>query len=484
MAEEAERAVLGCLLLDAAAIPHVRRVLVEGSREFFFEKHAQLYDAVQQLFERNCPIDGVLIKEDLVRGGLFEQLGGFEFLVSLASSVPSSRRATDYAGIVHEKWLLRKTISHANQLMQDAFDPHSTLDGVLTSARALSDALCGEALPDTQIDQCDLVDEIARAFEAGESESFLPTGLQDVDAMIGGFCAGELTALGGLRSSGKSALGLNIADHAANTLSVPTLFVSLEMSKRSVGNRILAAHAQVNSRHIRMGRRFVDPEGPQRWDDALARLRKRSLRIDYSAGIRLSPLTALIRADHHRRGTQLVVIDQQSHIRLDRGQKFERTDQAVGEKFSTLKLLAKSLNIAIVVLCQLNRGSEKEGRPPQMSDIRDSAEIEHHADVILLLHNPAPSANAVHAEIRNGEQVKTFVRALYVAKNRDGEADPQKPIYLRYTPPYCLFSDGEPEDKTRIGVDTAYHPSPDGHPDSDYVRKQRGQGKRKEVPAF
>lgn len=477
---DAERALLGCVLMNPGCVPLVARILSDGSAEFFFERHAIAYDAALGLHHAGRPIDGVLIKDELVRRNQFDQVGGFPFLADLAASVPSAHRAAEYAALVHDAHTLRQSIRGAHELLEAAFSRDASVAGVLAKAREISDSLCGTVVSDTQIDQADLVEEIARAFEAGETENFLPTGLRDVDAMIGGLCAGELTALAGLRSSGKSALGLNIADYAANTLGAPTLFVSLEMSKRSVGNRILAAHAQVNTRHIRMSRRFVDADAPQRWQEALARLRKRSLRIDYSAGIRLSPLAALIRADHMRRGTQLVVIDQQSHIRMDRGTKFERTDQAVGEKFQTLKLLAKGLGIAIIVLCQLNRGPEKENRPPKMGDIRDSAEIEHHADVILLVHNPAPSANAVAAVYRNGEEVKTFVRALYVAKNRDGEANPELPIYLRYTPPYCQFTDGDVDDRHRIGVDSSYHPTPGPSVeyDAEYLAQQQNKRSR------
>lgn len=443
LAEEAERALIGCLLIDPMSCAHaIRRMLPDGKDEFFYESHQLIYDAALRLVDKGLPVDGVLIKDEMVREGTFEPMGGLERLTAIASSVPSCMRFAEYAEIVHDHHLRRRGVIAANRLLQSAFDPAVDASELLTRFRSETEDLAGGETTEDEFDAADLAEEVFGRFERGEAPSYVSTGLPVLDEVVIGLTAGDLVVIGGLRSSGKSALGLNIADHAADRLEQNVLFFAIEPTAISLTTRLLAMHARVDARDIRWGRQSGSMQ-LQRVQEAMPVLRRRRLRFNETPGMSIDRLMSAARADSARRKTGLIVIDQLSHITHPPQTRVERHDLGIGMFTRSLKRLAKELRCPVIVMAQLNRASEADDRPPRMSDLRDSAMIEHDADVILLLHNPDKAGEFVDSfrEVGSLAPYRVYNRHCYIAKNRDG-LTPHDPLTLYWTPSFQKF-DGD-----------------------------------------
>lgn len=420
---DAERALLGCLLLDSTRLNDVQRLL-PGNEAFFFDRHRVIYRVIAQLTVEGKPIDGVLIRDRLMRDNLFDDIGGYDTLAGLASSVGSAARVVEYAELVRDCWLRREALHGAHRLMNCAVDPAETASGVLTLARRVADEL-GAALPTRDQAGCDeLVELVFAEFEKGPSRPPLTTALADLDEKLIGLKPGHLTVIGGLRSSGKSALGVHLAQAVAFGQQQPVLFFALEPRMQDVMLRLLAMHACIDSRDLAYNRPLTAAESDRLQAARVHLARQKMLRFDETPGMRISQLVSACRADAARRATRLVVIDQLSHIGFDAQNRWERYDLCIGQITRTLKMLAKELELTVVLLVQLNRASEKDDREPRMSDLRDSAQIEHDADQILLLHSPDPTGvlGEDPRPARHGAAaVKHYLRHILVAKNRDGQ---------------------------------------------------------------
>lgn len=441
---DAERALLGSVLQSPAVYADAARLLPRGEAELFFESHQILWRLVGELVNAGRSVDGVLIKDELIRRGQFEIIGGFDFLTKLLGSVPHAFRASEYAEIVHDHFLRRSAVRMAYRIDSAAFDPTSTGDAVVALARREVDAIADLIVTDSRTAVDELMDAVCEQAESGQPARMIETHLGSLNGAIGGLAPGEVCVIGARPSQGKSAMAINLADHAANSGGEPTLFLSLEMSGKSVATRILANHAGVNSHHIRLGR-GISRDASERLQAARARLRKRALVIDDAGGVSIGQVVAACRADFTRRKTSVIVVDYLTLIRDDPGARFQREDQAIGDRMKRLKAVAKELQAAVVVLAQLKREVDREGREPTMADLRSSGDIEQDADVILFLHNPDPNGAILWTE-KDGQAlpIHTYRRQILVAKNRNGQSGHR--LDVAWTPAFQRFADIQPGD--------------------------------------
>lgn len=420
---EAERACLGSLLHDATRMHDVLRLL-PGPSCFFFERHQILYSVLLEFHRGNRSFDGVLIRDHLIRTDRFEKLGGYDFMAGLVCAVPSASRVVEYAQLVADAHLRRQAILLAHRLAGTAFDLERPPQELLSEARRCVDTLADQIGSDYEIGVDELVHQVFADFESGPKFPPLTTALAALDEALIGLCPGELCVVGGLRSSGKSAMGVHIAQAVAFGQRQPTLFLALEPRNSAVMIRLLAMHACIDSRDIKFSRALTEPERVRMQAAREFFAGDKQFRLNETPGMNISQLVSAVRRDHARRGTRLVVIDQLSHITFDQTVRGERQDISIGNITRRLKSLAKELDLSIVLLAQLNREAEKDDRQPRMSDMRDSAVIEHDADQILLLHSPDPTG--VYGEDdrpsrHTASPVKHYVRDILVAKNRDGQ---------------------------------------------------------------
>jgi replicative DNA helicase len=413
---DAERALLGSMLLEDAAISEAVTALKDtGQSLFWLEKHQKLYDLVLRLWKKNRALDGVVLQDELTRSGEFDQLGGYDFLGSLVSSVPSVQRVNEYAQIVREKAILRQLISAAHHAMDAAFDDKLPAGEILDIAeREIFDVtekrVTGGAQP-----LPDLIEEVFRKIETldGTTLTGEPTGFFELDELTCGLQPTELIIVAGRPSMGKTAIGLNMAEHIAldEDPPRPVLFFSLEMSSQQVAQRILCSRARVDSQRLRRGRHTA--EELQRLQSVADEIRGRPLLVDDTSGLSILELRARARLAYRKHGIRAIFVD---YLQLMHTPGAESRQQEVAEISRGLKALAKELNVPVIAMSQLNRKPEdRSTNRPRMSDLRESGAIEQDADLVALLHRESyyklgenqdadedPSAELIIAKQRNG----------------------------------------------------------------------------------
>jgi replicative DNA helicase len=413
---DAERALLGSMLLEDAAIPEAILALRDtGSKLFWLDKHQKLFDQIVALWKLNKPMDGVVIKDELARGGAFEELGGYDFLSSLVSSVPSALRVREYAQIVREKAILRQLISAAHRTMDVAFDDKLPAPQILDLAeRAIFDVTEKRVTSGPQ-PLPELIDEFFRKLDGMEGMPLTgePTGFLRLDELTFGLQPAELIIIAGRPSMGKTALGLNIAEHIALDQDPPrpVLFFSLEMSREAVTQRIMCSRARVDTQELRRGR-HID-QLMERLQAAAADGQGKPLLIDDTSGLTILELRARARMEFRRHKIRAIFVD---YLQLMRSPGSESRQQEVAEISRGLKALAKELNVPVVAMAQLNRKPEdRSSNRPRMSDLRESGALEQDADLVALLHRES------YYKLGENEDAEEDPKAeLIIAKQRNG----------------------------------------------------------------
>jgi replicative DNA helicase len=437
---EAERAVLGALLLDGgrAVVDLVATYLTP--QDFYRARHGEIYEAVLTLARRGSPVDAVTLATELQRLGTLESVGGAIELAALTRVVPSTANAIYYARLVLDSARLRRASIVLAEGQRAIFDaPDEPADEVLGAIEqrvyaATRPRLTREAKPLPQ-----LLGEALARIEARKNGNLpgLRTGLTDLDERILGLKPGELTVLAARPSMGKSTLALTIARNVAcprpGTPAHPVLFVSLEMPALDLADNLLCSLARVDSHRVRKG--LVDRQTTDSLYDAGELLAKAPLVLDDSPG--LTPLDVRGRARRLRAEgrCELVLVDYLQLMRVTGGSSSRPRHEEVAEISRSLKALARELEIPVVALAQLNRNAEdRPDHRPRLSDLRESGSVEQDADVVILLHRASRYVSNERA-LADGLLGKA---TLIVAKNRNG---PVGDVEVHYAPEFSFFGD-------------------------------------------
>jgi len=410
------------MLQDERAVSEAITVLRDGGDVgdlFFNERNQKLFDQIVALWGASKSLDGVVIAEELKRKGQFEELGGYDYLGDLVAAVPSSLRVREYATIVREKFLLRQLIRASHRGMEAAFDDRQPAQEILDFASQQIFDVTERGVSGGAVRLPELIEEVFRKIEEhdGSAVTGEPTGYYELDELTSGLQHSELIIVAGRPSMGKTALGLNIAEHMALDVGRPVLFFSLEMSRQQVAQRLLCSRARVNSHRLRKGQH--SPDDMARLQQDADEMRDKPLLIDDSSNLSILELRARARLEARRNELHAVFVD---YLQLMRAPGAESRQQEVAEISRGLKALAKELQIPVVAMAQLNRGPEdRSGNRPRMSDLRESGAIEQDADLIALLHREAyyKTAEAVAPDEEN-------MAELIIAKQRNGPVDTVK----------------------------------------------------------
>ncbi len=435
---EAERAVLGSMLLEREAIGEVIDVLRDaGAEAFARENHQHLYEVLIKLYVDDQPIDSVLIKEELIRRGLWEKLGKLDFLGGLLGAVPSALRARHYAGVVHEKYLLRQLISATHRVQETAFDGDQTARDVLDYAEKEIFGVTERRVSGEAQLLSELVQEAFKTIERRGEDALTgePSGFRELDELTCGWQPGEFIIIAGRPSMGKTALGLNMAEHLAIAEHRPTLFFSLEMSRQQIAQRVLCSRARVNSHTLRRGRH--SNQDLEKLQEVAGDLPAAPLRVDDSSDLTILELRARARMAFRRHGIRVIFVD---YLQLMRAPRSENRQVEVAAISRGLKSLAKDRHVPVIAMAQLNRGTEdksRRGNRPRMSDLRESGALEQDADVIALLHREAYyKDHAVSGADDVAADDDENVAELIIAKQRNGPVDT---IRLHFSRAYTRF---------------------------------------------
>ena len=405
---EAERAVLGSLMLDAAAAAEVRDILY--AEDFYAERHALIYRAAVALTDRGDPIDEITLRAQLERSNMVGRAGGIGYIAELTLTVPTATSVKHWAQIVIDHAIRRRLIGVGGELGALGFDTArpavDALDLAEQKVFGISQARnAGEAQHISR-----LVRETWEIFEERLQKKEIVNGVRTNFAHLDGLTQGlqpqELIILAARPSVGKTSLALNIARNAAVLAKVPVAVFSLEMSKQQLVQRLICSEAMVDSHTLRTGQ--ASQTDFQKIAGAMDRLTQAELWIDDTPRLSIATLRARARRMKAAHGIGLVIID---YLQLMQGGRQESRVQEVSDISSGLKAVAKELDVPILALSQLSRASEQRtDRRPQLSDLRDSGSIEQDADVVMFLYR----------EGMHKPDIDKSKTELLVAKNRNG----------------------------------------------------------------
>jgi replicative DNA helicase len=427
---DAERSVLGAMLLDADAIPRVIELLEE---DFFYrDAHRKIYRAIVTLFDRNEAADLLTTVEMLRKQGSLEAVGGAAYVAELLDAVPTAANVDYYARIVREKAIVRSLIAACTQVVTEAYDETGEADDMLDNAERLIFEIAERKLSGPLVPVGDLVVESMERLESIARDrsgiTGIPTGFRDLDRKLSGLHNSELIVVAGRTAMGKTSFGLNIAEHAAIKEGRNVAIFSLEMSNEHLVQRLLCSLGRVNWHHLRSG--YLAHEEFAKLPMAADRLSRASIYIDDTPSISVLEIKAKSRRLKAAGKLDLVIVD---YLQMVQGRgRAETRQQEVSEISRSLKALARELDIPVMALSQLSREVDKrESHLPVLSDLRESGSIEQDADVVLMLHRDW--------EYTANEENK-YKAILKVAKQRNG---PTGTVNLVFEMDYSRFENAE-----------------------------------------
>jgi replicative DNA helicase len=421
--QDAERFVLGSILLDDALF-----VQAAGSLEpddFSLEKHRRIFKRMGDLQQRGEKIDRVTVANELMKFNELEACDGLSYLVSLDDGLPQIPNLDGYIRLVKDKALLRRIIFSAQHMMNRALlgeeEPGDILAGAEETLLKLGEARVKAGLANPQQILAEYEGGINAFLDPSKRIKGISTGFTKFDELTGGMHGGELVILAARPSMGKTALALNMAQHVALKMKQTVAVFSLEMSKESLLTRMLCATARVDSQKFRAG--YLSQEERRKLNHALHELVEAPLYIDDTPGLHLMDMHAkLRRLQAERKKVGLVIVDYLQLMSV-RG-RVENRNQEVSALSRGMKLLAKELNVPMLVLSQLSRAVEnRQGdHRPQLSDLRESGSIEQDADLVGFIFRE-------EVYRRDREDLRGLAE-LIIAKQRNGPIGTVNLVFL------------------------------------------------------
>jgi replicative DNA helicase len=407
----AEQCVLGGMLLSKRAIGEVLEVT--APEDFYRPQHETVFRAIADMYGRNQPADQITVGNYLRELGVLTKIGGSVYLSELVAAVPTAANAEYYAEIIRDCAIRRRIVEAGHRITEIGYSgqgpawqandaAQAELAGVMKAGEETDSALLGDDLPD-------VVAELEKLQSEGRAIG-VPTGFLDLDALLHGLHPGQMIIVAGRPGLGKSTLGVDFLRAASLDGHLPSAFFSLEMSRREVQHRIISAEAKIGLHKIRGGQMTNDDWA--RFANQMQRLTMAPLTIDATPNRTIPQIKARCRQIKQKTGLSLVVVD---YLQLLSGQQSKRAENRqteVSEMSRQIKLMAKELDVPVVVLCQLNRGPEQRtDKKPQIADLRESGSLEQDADVVILVHRE---------DAYDKESVRAGEADLIVAKHRSG----------------------------------------------------------------
>lgn len=383
--DDAEKSVLGSILIDKDAIVQVSEFL--AAEHFYQNKHADIYEAMLKLFESREPIDLVTLPQKLKTMKLLDAVGGVSYISSLVDGVPSSANIRHYGEIIQGYYTRRRLISDSSSMIEMSFDESSDIAGILDSAEqkvfSLSQSSTKQGfvpIRNVLSESFDRLDELSK--KSGSLRG-VPSGFADLDNTLAGMQDSNLIILAARPGMGKTAFSLNIAQYASVVAKVPVGYFSLEMSKEELVDRMLVSQADIDAWRLKTGK--LTAQDFEKLSEAMGVLAEAPLYIDDTPGISVLEMRTKARRLKSEHNVGLIFVD---YLQLVKGRNLENRVQEVAEISQGMKNLARELKIPVVAMSQLSRAIENRGAgsSPQLSDLRESGSIEQDADVVMFLY--------------------------------------------------------------------------------------------------
>ena len=403
---EAEKSVLGSILIDPEAMYKVTEIL--SHHDFYDKTNALLFESCMELFSSQKAVDVLTLSSILKKKKKLSTIGGVKSLSEIVSSVPTSAHVEEYARLVKETSLRRRIISLSTKLEKKSYEETNELTDLLNEAEK---SLIQISETSSKSDFVHISTLLEEAFERAEelnqnpgSVRGVPTGFSYLDNLLGGLQNSDLIILAARPSVGKTAFQLDIARHAAVSAKKTIAIFSLEMSNAQLMDRILSMQVGVGLWDLRTGR--IKDEYFPKISDAMGMLSETNLYIDDTPGINILEVRSKARKLKLEKGLDLVIVD---YLQLVVGNNREGRVQEVSEISRFLKGIARELDVPVLALSQLSRAIEQRSDGnPMLSDLRDSGSIEQDADIVIFL-------SRIGGDAENSDN-----RTLTVAKHRNG----------------------------------------------------------------
>ena len=423
----AEQSVLGGMLLSKDAIADV----VESLRasDFYKPAHETIYEAILSLYGHGSPADAITVADELKKRGELTRVGGAAYIHTLIASVPTAANAQYYAEIVKEHAIMRRLIEAGTKIAQLGYANETEVDTLVDQAQAEIYAVTDGNAKEDYVSFSEALEETINEIDANSNRPDgvygVPTDFIEFDELTGGLHGGQMIVIAARPGVGKSTLALDIARSASIHHQMTTVFFSLEMSRTELAMRILSAEGKISMGRLKKG--DLDTEGWTNLATLQGRIDSAPLYIDDSPNMTLMEIRAKCRRLKQRNDLKLVVLD---YLQLmSSGKKVESRQQEVSEFSRSLKLLAKELDVPVIALSQLNRGSEQRtDKRPMVSDLRESGSIEQDADMVILLHRE---------DMYNPDSDRVGEADMIIAKHRGG---PTRTIPLAFSGKYSRFN--------------------------------------------
>jgi len=413
VAIEAERAVLGAILLNPEALAPVMDRLGETGTAFHVRAHGQVYAGMLAVTTGGQPLDVMSLQGHLQARGELEGVGGVSYLAELLEAVPTSANAGHYADLVKEAWTRRRLMLLASELSQRA--PKDAVSEVVGDVEASLLALSRGVSPGP-VALKDVVgaavDNILRAYDQRGLVG-VSTGMETLDRLLGGLRGGQYYIVAGPTGGGKTAFALHLMRAAALKQQKKVLYFSLEMTATALTERLLFAEGGVRLSDV-VGRQATRADVQKRLLGAMAALEPARVEVDAASPMTPAIMRSRCRHEAMRGPLGLVVVD---YLQLmTAGGRFDNRTQEVSAISGAVKGLSLELDCPVVALAQLNRRAAQDGGAPALHHLRESSRLEQDADAVLLLSRPAPGDQPKDARGNACDYVR-----LEVAKHRHGE---------------------------------------------------------------
>ena len=386
---EAERAVLGAILLDNDIFDQATEML--KSDDFYVEGHRTIYSIMLALATGSKAIDSLTLREELQRGDSLEAVGGVVYIASLLDGVPRVANVEHYANIIREKSLLRRLVHSANEILIRSFSDEEDPGHLLEAAEKAIFEIGQEKVRGGFVELPEILAATYKHIEAiherKELVTGLPTGFTELDQLLSGLQPSDLIIIAARPGLGKTSLALNIAQHLAVREKKVMGIFSLEMSAHQLGMRLLCSEARVDGHKMRSG--YLSKEDWKALAQATSRLSQVQMFIDDTPGVTILEMRSKARRLKAQHGLDLLIVDYlQLMSGTSGGRRAENRQQEISVISRSLKGLAKELDLPLIALSQLSRAPEQRrgDHKPQLSDLRESGSIEQDADVVLFIY--------------------------------------------------------------------------------------------------
>lgn len=424
---EAERSVLGAMLIEKEAIAKAIDFLREGS--FYSETHQKIFQAIIDIYDKNKAVDFVTVAEELKKAKLLKEVGGATYLSNLIDSVATAANVEYYAKIVQEKAVLRNLIRVATQIVTDSYTDTKDVSEILDQAERAIFGITQSKVQTGFIPVSEMVhgsiETIESLYKKKEKVPGVPSGFIDLDRKTGGFYASNLIVVAGRPSMGKTSFCLSVARNVGVNESLPVAIFSLEMSREELVLRLLCSMARVSVHKVRTG--FIDKKDWTPLTNAASVLSNVPIFIDDSPAISVLEMKARTRRLQSERGLSLIIID---YLQLMPGRtgRSEYRQQDISEITRSLKSMAKELKVPVIAISQLSRETEKRtSKRPQLSDLRESGAIEQDADLVAFIYRE---------DYYDAKNALPGVTEIIIGKQRNG---PTGSVKLKFLNEYTSF---------------------------------------------